>query len=88
MRKAPGELSGVLFSHGLIRSTFGDGALNFRVRNGAGCTRPSMATELARGLAASQSTLKAAQRADSRVLSRDAKTAKVEEELDQLVPLA
>lgn len=40
---APGRPSCVLPSHGLHRSTLGDGALNFRVRNGTGCGRPSLA---------------------------------------------
>ena len=50
INETPGELSSVLFSHGLHRSTFGDGALNFRVRNGTGWIHPSMATELSGGL--------------------------------------
>ena len=41
--RAPGRPSCVLPSHGLHRSTLGDGALNFRVRNGTGCGRPSLA---------------------------------------------
>ena len=46
----PCHVSGVLPSHGLHRSTIGDGELNCRVRNGTGCTLSSMATDMARGV--------------------------------------
>ena len=37
--------SGVLLSHGLRRSTISAGGLNFRVRNGIGCTPSAITTE-------------------------------------------
>ena len=46
IRIEPVEISSVLPSHGLHRSTIDDEGLNFRVRNGTGCTSLSMATEL------------------------------------------
>ena len=42
--------SDVLLSHGLRRSTIGAGGLNFRVRNGIGCTPSAIATEHIRRL--------------------------------------
>ena len=36
----------VLSSHGLHRSTFGDTELNYRVRNGIGCTLCSKVTHI------------------------------------------
>ena len=38
-------LGGVLLSHGLHRSTIGARGLNFRVRNGTGCTSPAMVAD-------------------------------------------
>lgn len=49
-RKPPGEGSVVLSSHGLHRSTFGDGGLNCRVRNGTGWVPSSMDAPLTGGL--------------------------------------
>ena len=44
-RKCPSLVSDVLLSHGLLRSTIGAGGLNFRVRNGTGCTSPAMVAD-------------------------------------------
>jgi hypothetical protein len=38
-------LSSVLLSHGLRRSTIDAGGLNYRVRNGTGCTPSAITTE-------------------------------------------
>ena len=38
-------LGGGLLSHDMDRSIIGDGELNYRVRNGVGCTLSSMATK-------------------------------------------
>ena len=51
--KEPSDVfSGVLLSHGLRRSTIGAGGLNFRVRNGIGCTPSAITTEHIRRLSA------------------------------------
>lgn len=44
-RKCPSLVSDVLLSHGLLRSTIGARGLNFRVRNGTGCTSPAMVAD-------------------------------------------
>ena len=44
-RKCPSLVSDVLLSHGPLRSTIGAGGLNFRVRNGTGCTSPAMVAD-------------------------------------------
>ena len=50
-RKEPSDvLSSVLLSHGLRRSTIGAGGLNYRVRNGTGCTPSAITTEHIRRL--------------------------------------
>ena len=43
--KCPSLVSDVLLSHGLLRSTIGARGLNFRVRNGTGCTSPAMVAD-------------------------------------------
>jgi hypothetical protein len=50
-RREPSDvLSSVLLSHGLRRSTIGAGGLNYRVRNGIGCTPSAITTEHIRQL--------------------------------------
>ena len=49
-REPSDVLSGVLLSHGLRRSTIGAGGLNYRVRNGIGCTPSAITTEHIRRL--------------------------------------
>ena len=44
-RKCPSLVSDVLLSHGRLRSTIGARGLNFRVRNGTGCTSPAMVAD-------------------------------------------
>lgn len=44
-RKCPSLVSDVLLSHGPLRSTIGARGLNFRVRNGTGCTSPAMVAD-------------------------------------------
>ena len=63
-----GAVSGVLLSHGLRRSTIGDGGLSFRVRNGTGRTPSSMAADRAGALPVRVSppaTFRAAQRSEA-----------------------
>ena len=43
--KCPSLVSDVLLSHGPLRSTIGARGLNFRVRNGTGCTSPAMVAD-------------------------------------------
>lgn len=68
-RKCPSLVSDVLLSHGLLRSTIGARGLNFRVRNGTGCTSPAMVADQRGAFGckgrASPGALGAAQRSES-----------------------
>jgi hypothetical protein len=70
-----------------LRSTIGDGGLNFRVRNGTGCAPSSMVTEPAGGLRFGEHP-EGPHSAQTDATTIPTRETLVREELGRLVPLA
>ena len=88
-------VSGVLLSHGLLRSTIGARGLNFWVRNGTRCTSPAMAADQRRAFSFQAEGRRVPWGLHSATHETSRKTirpgmpmpSKGREELDRLVPL-